>query len=792
MKKTASFIVLVKLLLCSLLAHLQSHSQQAADKREIGLLTIPELLERLKTAPSKHQAEILFWSSWKYISSLKVDSARFYCNQLKQLAGRSSFEADMGRYYLVNGLISLFTSNFTESAEQLNRSQAIFSRHNDLLLSGMACRYLALYYLMSDFKESNQANARKNYSASIASLRMIKGETGMQELIRTCHDFGRYFSDTYEIDSASYYLHSCLALSEKLGNALYLFNAAYELGELYLNVNDLDKSSLYLKKALDASTLKTDIIMMRKCLALYAQCLVQQRRYNEANQIIERYSTLNQKFGDAWGMIMLNDIKGCYELKKGNEAAAVAYFRKAYGRLDEMQRNWPDITNVTFHLSQAELKAGYYDSAVHHLLQTLVLSSQLQSGFNKKMDTYLLLSTAWEKKKNMDSAYYFYRIYTQIKDSLLSLQKQKVMMDLTTKYEAEKKEQKIKLLQNETDLYGLQLEKQKILDLQQSQKMSMLLQQNEISRLQISEKTLAFENQQKETARSQKESALLAKEKELQAAIASRENQRKRFAYGAIAIIFLCGCFVVFRSMQNKRLSKQLASSLRELKQTQEQLIQAEKEKEAENIRYRISRDIHDEVGATLSGVALFSEIAKQKMEAHNEQDAKLYLEHISANSKEMVEKMSEIVWAINPENDSFERIVSRLQAYALNLCGGKNIRLHTDVDEGVLDHHPEMNIRKNMYLIIKEAINNAVKYSAGKNLIFSLQKQNGHIVAMIKDDGKGFDIQTANTGNGMNNMRSRAVELNGTFDVFSQPGNGTEVRLEFNFHPNRGHRKVV
>src|SRR6185503_11749690 len=123
---------------------------------------------------------------------------------------------------------------------------------------------------------------------------------------------------------------------------------------------------------------------------------------------------------------------------------------------------------------------------------------------------------------------------------------------------AEKKEQQIVLLKNETELYGLQLDKQKIQDIQQSQELSMLHQQNEISRLQISEKTLAFENQQKETARSQKE-------RELQAAIAAKENQQKKFAYLAIAIILLCGCFVVFRSMQNKRLSKQLASSLTEL-----------------------------------------------------------------------------------------------------------------------------------------------------------------------------------------------------------------------------------
>jgi two-component system, NarL family, sensor histidine kinase UhpB len=790
MKKVACFIISTQLLLCCLPVFSQGNTQP--DKRETGLLTHIELLDRLKTASEKQKADICFWLSWRYVNNRKMDSARYYSDKLQQLTNRSAYEPDLGKYYLTKGTIFFFASDFKAAAEYLNRAILIFTRHNDLLSAGMAYRFLALYYLVIDNNGSNRVFTRANYNKSIAALRLSKGITAKHELMRTYLDFGRHFLETYEIDSASVYLLSSLALAEEVGYELYLFNASYKLGDLYLTVNDPEKAAMYLKKALDIGTPKMDIVMRRKCLALYAMSLIRQQKFSDANHIIEQYTALNQKFGDGWGSIILFDLKGSYEFYKRNYADAVSWFRRAYNRLNEIQTDWPDVTNITFHLARAEYEAGVYDSAVVHLLQTLVYGRALQAGFNNKMDAYYLLSKTHEKKRNMDSAYYYFQIYAHAKDSLLSLQKQKVVMDLTSKYESEKKEQQIILLQNETELYGLQLdvkttqiEKQNILDKQRAQELSLLQQQNEIGRLMVSEKTLAYENQQKETARSQKE-------KELQAAIAAKENQRKKFAYIAIAIILLFSGFVVFRSVQNKKLSKQLAVSLTELKQTQEQLIQAEKEKEAENIRYRISRDIHDEVGATLSGVALFSEIAKQKMEAHSDQDAKVYLEHISANSKEMVEKMSEIVWAINPENDSFERIVSRLQAYALNMCGGKNIKLHTDIDEFVLDQHPEMNIRKNIYLIIKEAINNAIKYSGGKNLFFSLQQQNGHIIALVKDDGKGFNVQTANTGNGLNNMRTRAAELNGKFMIVSQTGKGTEVRLEFDFHPGGGHREVV
>jgi signal transduction histidine kinase len=230
-----------------------------------------------------------------------------------------------------------------------------------------------------------------------------------------------------------------------------------------------------------------------------------------------------------------------------------------------------------------------------------------------------------------------------------------------------------------------------------------------------------------------------------------------------------------------------LEKSLVDLKQAQEQLIRTEKEKEAENIRVRISRDIHDEVGATLSGVALFSEIAREKMKQHKEEDAQVYLEHITANSKEMVDKMSDIVWAINPDNDNFDRIIAKLQSYAFNLCAGKNISFHVDFDDKVKEHYPPMQVKRNLYLFLKEAINNAVKYSEGKNIFMSLKKESSFI-AEVRDDGKGFDCSMHREGNGIKNMKARADILEGKFDITSATNKGTTVRLQFHFHPAGGH----
>jgi signal transduction histidine kinase len=274
----------------------------------------------------------------------------------------------------------------------------------------------------------------------------------------------------------------------------------------------------------------------------------------------------------------------------------------------------------------------------------------------------------------------------------------------------------------------------------------------------------------------------------LQTALAAKEAQQKKFAYIAIAAVLLFSGYVVYRFMQTRKLSKRLEISLVELKQAQEQLIRTEKEKEAENIRVRISRDIHDEVGATLSGVALFSEIAREKMKQHKEEDAQVYLEHITANSKEMVDKMSDIVWAINPDNDNFDRIIAKLQSYAFNLCAGKGISFQVDIDDKIREHFPPMQVKRNLYLFLKEAINNAVKYSEGNNIYLSLQKVNDLFIAEIRDDGKGFDSSLHRDGNGIKNMKARADILEGTFDIASAQNKGTTVRLQFHFHPAGGH----
>src|SRR6266496_4042540 len=183
-------------------------------------------------------------------------------------------------------------------------------------------------------------------------------------------------------------------------------------------------------------------------------------------------------------------------------------------------------------------------------------------------------------------------------------------------------------------------------------------------------------------------------------------------------------------------------------------------------VRAKISRDLHDEVGSTLSGIGLLSEVAIRQLDTEKTADVKGSLNKISVNSEEMLEKMSDIVWAINPQNDSFEKVISRLRSYAKNTTESAAIQLHFNVEKDVQRHNHDMQKRSNIYLICKEGINNAIKYSECRNLSFALQQEDHHINISIVDDGKGFNALTDFDGNGLKNMKSRAQEIKASLSL--------------------------
>lgn len=197
-----------------------------------------------------------------------------------------------------------------------------------------------------------------------------------------------------------------------------------------------------------------------------------------------------------------------------------------------------------------------------------------------------------------------------------------------------------------------------------------------------------------------------------------------------------------------------------------------------QHLRNSISRDLHDEVGSTLSSITMLSESAKKSIDIDEAQTRK-FMESITTNAQKVLENMDDIVWAINPKDDSLESIVLRIKEYAYTITETKDIHLSFDIDQRFQKLKVPMKTRQNLYLILKESINNAVKHSGCNELKITLKIEKKALNMIVQDNGQGFDVLKPTLRNGLENMRQRAEELDGKIRIDSQKNKGTTIYIQ-------------
>jgi signal transduction histidine kinase/ligand-binding sensor domain-containing protein len=196
-----------------------------------------------------------------------------------------------------------------------------------------------------------------------------------------------------------------------------------------------------------------------------------------------------------------------------------------------------------------------------------------------------------------------------------------------------------------------------------------------------------------------------------------------------------------------------------------------------ENLRAKIARDLHDEMGSTLTSINITSKIAEQDL-IDNDQ-VKKQLKKINLHTSSMMEKMSDMVWVINPANDNFNKVILRIKEYAVEILEPANIDLSFSGMKNAeyVKLNPEQ--RKNVYMIAKEALNNAVKYSGATQIKLIFESTSEHRFKMtISDNGKGYEPTQIKPGNGIKNMSFRAEEILAELIVKTAVGQGTTVSL--------------
>jgi len=196
-------------------------------------------------------------------------------------------------------------------------------------------------------------------------------------------------------------------------------------------------------------------------------------------------------------------------------------------------------------------------------------------------------------------------------------------------------------------------------------------------------------------------------------------------------------------------------------------------------MRAKISQDLHDEIGSTLTSINILSKVSQNNLENDRSKASDL-LQKITDQSANMQQSMSDIVWSIRPDNDKMENLVIRMREYLGRTAEPKDLQVEFYAEDRILTQYLSMSHRQHILLIFKEAVNNAVKYSSAKKLSIFFGRLNNNIKLSIKDNGVGFKKGQLSYSSGLKNMHTRAKELSGTLQVISETGEGTEIELIF------------
>ena len=196
-----------------------------------------------------------------------------------------------------------------------------------------------------------------------------------------------------------------------------------------------------------------------------------------------------------------------------------------------------------------------------------------------------------------------------------------------------------------------------------------------------------------------------------------------------------------------------------------------------ERLRRRIAADLHDDIGASLSRVAILSEVVKQQV-GPDQPEPNRRLSEIAQTARGLVETMSDIVWSVDPRRDDLNSVIVRAREFASDVLMGKSLAWEVQGDEVIERVKLDPAQRRHLYLVFKEVLTNIARHSESRSVSIALRVEHGRFWAVIRDDGRGFDPEQAN-GRGLENMRSRIAQLDGQLLVDSARGEGACVTLD-------------
>lgn len=664
MKKTISLL----LLLSACLFSMQGFSQQSK---------IDSLLQVLKTAKEDtNKVNTLRALGRETRNTGDYEQSREYSREALSLSEKLNFEKGKIGAYINTGMTYYYQNNFPVALKYLSIALSISTKINDKQSIANCNNNMALVYTI----QGNYSRALANHKAALKSYEELGDSAGM---LRSYNNTGMvYFEQGNYPEALQSYLSS-LKLSEKSGDKFLIAGNHLNIGGVYIKQKKYSEGLQMYSSALKLFEEISAKLQVSSCYMQMSQVYADLNEYKKALETSQKAISLLEPLGELIGLAQAKDVRAQVFLELNNYEEAVKILQenlKAYREAGDSANTANALNNIGY----AFLKQKKYGEAIKFLQSGLSLAQE--TGNKERVSySYIWLAESYEGINDYKNAYKFQKLYTSLSDTMFNETKNNQIEEMKAKYETEKKDNDIALLNKDKEIQSVEIKKQK------------LLKYSFIGGL------------------------------------------------GLVIVLLLFG-YRSYRTQQTLRL---------------------------QSIRNKISGDLHDDIGSTLNSISIYSEVARKKDEQQDEA-----LEMIGEASRKIIDAMSDIVWTVNPENDSFAKIIFRMKSLAYNLFRAKKIEFTFHADEILNEKKLSLEARRNFYLIFKEAINNLVKYSNATRAAITLSNENDYIKLRIQDDGVGFDTSDEIIGNGLKNMKRRAEEMKAQFKIESSKGNGTQIEL--------------
>lgn len=614
-------------------------------------------------------------------------------------------------------------------------------------------------------------------------------------IVKTLHMLAKaYWSNDPEI--ALQYANQSLMLSQKISFTKGIARSYSHLGIINWYKGDYDASLQFHTKALKIQQETNDKQGLANSLNNIGLIHDEQGNYPEALNNYLKALKIREEIEDKDGIANSYNNIGNIHFEQQDYSKALGYYSACLKIRKEMG-NKSGIANSYNNIANVYLKQGNYKPALRYHLDALKIREEIndQAGIATSRSN---IGQLYERMGSDEQAFKNYFIALSIEEKIgdysgiandnsligklflkkKNLNKAKYHLNkaLSVALDFDDLESLVGIYENLSELYMTELNYELSLE-----NYKLFVQcKDSIANYEVSKKILRQQMQyefDKKAALQQLEQE--KKNKIMEANALSDETEKKM--YLILGGFLLLTVFALWHRLyyvhKTKKLLEEKNEQIRVEKEISEQRRVAT---ELLDMRQKIARDLHDDIGSSLSSISIYSEVL-QNLALEKVPDARKILIHVGEIAQEVMENMNDIVWTINPVNDKLEVIIKRLKLLSEQLKELRNIQVHFDIQENVSNSSLSMQQRKNLYLIMKEGINNMAKYSKASNCHVILKNNEGRLHMIIKDDGKGFDKNLAGLeGNGLINMKERAREINGEFELITEKNKGTEIHLTF------------